>query len=159
MTEYILELFTRYRSRGVLIDTNLLLLFVVGSVNSELIPKLSRTSNYSPQDFQIIEKAIDFFDKKITTPHVLTEVSNLVDRTELQTGLSTYVANAVENFVESNQIMANSAFSAFGLADTAILDLSANEYLVLTDDGPLFGLLTNRGVDVVSLNILRKNMF
>lgn len=92
MSDYFLDLFTRHRTQGLLIDTNILLLFVVGSVNPDLIPKLSCTSNYSIQDFQIVETAIDFFETKVTTPHILTEVSNLVDRKESQEGLSSFVA-------------------------------------------------------------------
>lgn len=55
--------------------------------------------------------------------------------------------------------MANKVFPDFGLADAAILDLSIDKYLVFTDDGPLFGLLANKGADVINLSILRKSMF
>ncbi|HQU91659.1 MAG TPA: hypothetical protein PLK77_05145 [Pyrinomonadaceae bacterium] len=157
MSDYVLELFTRYRTAGVLIDTNLLLLFIVGSVDSDLISQISRTSNYSFQDFQLVEKAVDFFETKITTPHILTEVSNLISRLELQQGLSTYIQKASEEFVESSQVVVNKFFTTFGLTDTAVLDLAINRYLVLTDDGPLFGMLTNSGADAVNLDTLRKS--
>ena len=38
MNDYLLDLFTKYRKSGILIDTNILLLFVVGSLNPDLIP-------------------------------------------------------------------------------------------------------------------------
>lgn len=155
MNDYLLDLLTKYRQKGILIDTNLLLLFVVGSLDPGLIPKVSRTANYSVQDFQIVTKVIDFFDIKITTPHILTEVSNLIDRNEIQGALRTFVSIVVERFVESSKVITHNMFSAFGLTDVAILDISKDNYLVLTNDGPLIGLLKNNGVDVVNLDILR----
>lgn len=159
MNEYFLGLFTKYRKSGVLIDTNILLLFIVGSLNPDLIPKVSRTANFSFQDFQIVEKTIDFFDNKITTPHILTEVSNLIDRVEIQDAFRSYVEIVVEQFIESSRVITNEMFSKFGLTDAAILELSKDSYLVLTDDGPLLGLLENKGVDAISLNMLRKGIF
>ncbi len=159
MNDYLLDLFTKYRKSGILIDTNILLLFVVGSLNPDLIPKISRTASFSFQDFQIVEKTIDFFDNKITTPHILTEVSNLIDRVEIQDALRTYVEIAIEQFIESSRVVANNMFSKFGMADTGILELSKGAHLVLTDDGPLMGILGNTGVDAISLKMLRKGMF
>ena len=115
MNDYLLDLFTKYRKSGILIDTNILLLFVVGSLNPDLIPKISRTASFSFQDFQIVEKTIDFFDNKITTPHILTEVSNLIDRVEIQDALRTYVEIAIEQFIESSRVVANNMFSKFGI--------------------------------------------
>ena len=45
-------------------------------------------------------------------------------------------------------------FGKFGPTDVAILDISKDNYLVLTDDGPLVGLLRNNGVDVVYFDVL-----
>lgn len=121
MNDYFLELFTKYRKYGILIDTNILLLFVVGSMNPDLIPRVSRTANFSFQDFQIVEKAIDFFDKKITTTHILTEVSDLIDREEIQEGFRSYIEMAVEQIIGNSQVIRNEMFSKFGLTDAAIL--------------------------------------
>jgi rRNA-processing protein FCF1 len=155
MNDYLLDLLTKYRNKGILVDTNLLLLFIVGSLDPGLIPRISRTASYSVQDFQIVAKVIDFFDTKVTTPHVLTEVSNLIDRIEVQRTLRSFVSIVVEKFVESSKIVTHNMFEKFGLADTAILDVSKDNYLVLTNDGPLIGFLSNNDVDVLSLELLR----
>lgn len=156
MNDFFLDLLTKYRTKGILIDTNILLLFLVGSVSPDLIPRISRTSNFSFQDFQIISNTIDFFDVKVTTPHVLTEVSNLIGRRSIiQTALRSYVEIVEERFLESTKVVSDEAFLKFGLTDTAILDLAKDSYLVLTDDRPLFGLLMNMGVDAITLDSLR----
>lgn len=155
--DYFLGLFEKYRNKGILVDTNLLLLFVVGSFNPLLISRLSRTSPYSFDDFQIISRVIDYFNIRITTPHILTEVSNLIGkREELRHALGKFVGESDENFLAATVIVESDAFLSFGITDAAIYDLAKDAYLVLTDDGPLFGFLAGKGFDVFSLDILRK---
>ena len=48
MTDPNLVLIEKYASRGVLVDTNILLLFVVGAFDRELIPRFKRTSHFAP---------------------------------------------------------------------------------------------------------------
>lgn len=157
MNDYFLELFTKYKKKGILVDTNILLLFVVGSLSPDLIKRISRTAHFSIQDFQIISKVIDFFDVRITTPHILTEVGNLIgNRNDIRNALRSYIEIVEERFSESVKIVSDDAFSKFGLTDTAVLDLSKNSCIVLTNDGPLYGLLVSKGVDVVSLALLRQ---
>jgi hypothetical protein len=40
------------RTKGILIDTKLLVLLVVGSVNRDRIPAFKRTSGYTPADWE-----------------------------------------------------------------------------------------------------------
>lgn len=157
MNEEILKLFVKYKTSGVLVDSNLLLLFVVGSLGPELIPRVSRTANYSFEDFQVLEKTIEFFEQKITTPNILTEVSNLIgNRGDFQEALGAFISEADEIFLKSINLVMQKGFSQFGLADTATFEVAKNQFLVITDDGPLYGFLRNIGVDVVNLLTLRK---
>lgn len=64
MNDYVLSLMTKYRTNGILIDTNILLLFIVGSLDPDLILRFSRTTNFSIQDFQIVAKVIDFLKRR-----------------------------------------------------------------------------------------------
>ncbi len=44
------DLVTRYQAEGLLIDTNLLLLFLVGETDTAAIEKFGRTSSYGLTD-------------------------------------------------------------------------------------------------------------
>lgn len=41
------------RTRGILIDTNLLVLLLVGAVNRDRIPKFKRTRGYTADDWDL----------------------------------------------------------------------------------------------------------
>ncbi len=122
----------------------------------QLIRNFRRTAYFTESDFYNVSKFIDIFDVKITTPHILTEVSDLLgNRIELQFALGKYIELTEERFLESKQIAETKTFLQFGLADTAITETAKNSYLVVTDDNPLFGYLVNQRIDTVSLNQIR----
>jgi len=156
MNDYLLKLIQKYRFRGVLIDTNILLLYIVGTVNTNLIRNFKRTAKFTEEDFYYVSKFIDYFDLKITTPHILTEVSDLLgNRIELQNALGKYIDLMEEKFLESSQIAKTKTFLQFSLADTAISETAKNSYLVMTDDNPLFSYLVNQKIDTVNLDQIR----
>ena len=98
MNDYLLELIQHYKQKGILIDTNILLLYIVGAVDINLIRNFGRTAEFAENDFYVVSKFVDYFDIKITTPHILTEVSNLFgNRKSLQAALSKYIELA-KNF-------------------------------------------------------------
>jgi rRNA-processing protein FCF1 len=156
MNDYLVTLVKKYKQRGLLIDTNIILLYIVGSVDIFLIRNFSRTSMFTEDDFHKVSKFIDYFDLKITTPHILTEVSDLIgNRPEFHRFLKVYLKLMSEKFEESIKLSENDAFVKFGLADTAVLEISKDSYLVFTDDKPLYGYLISKGVDAVNLDQLR----
>lgn len=113
--------------KGLLVDTNILLLYIVGTVDIDLIRNFSRTANFSENDFYIVSKFIDIFDIKITTPHILTEISDLLgNKRELQIALGKYIELMEEKFLQSKQIAKTKTFLQFGLADTAITETAKN---------------------------------
>jgi len=59
---------------GLLVDTNLLVLFTVGKVNRQRIENFKRTS-----DYDLLLRVLGKFNKLYTVAHVLAEVSNLTD--------------------------------------------------------------------------------
>ena len=79
MTSYASLLFKRFRSKGVLIDSNLLLLLLVGSFDTNLVINASfkRVAKYNLEDFETLQNLLRYFTISVTTAHLLTEVSNL----------------------------------------------------------------------------------
>lgn len=79
MTPSIASLFTQYRQKGILIDTNILLLYFVGTVNRARISRFNRTEKFTPEDYDTLIEIINFFPKRVTTPNILTEVNSLTN--------------------------------------------------------------------------------
>jgi hypothetical protein len=75
------SLIESYRQRGILIDTNILLLWLVGSVNRQRTSKFNRTQQFTVEDYDILLRLLEyFFPKIITTPNILTEVNTLANQ-------------------------------------------------------------------------------
>jgi hypothetical protein len=111
---------------------------------------------FSESDFERVSKFIDYFDLKITTPHILTEVSDHINnRQYLQSGLKAYIENTKEIFIESLVLSKKDSFLKFGLADTSVSYTAKDTYLIFTDDKPLYGFLMNLKIDVVNLDQIR----
>ncbi len=154
------QLINKHRADGLLIDTNLLLLYLVGRTNKNRILTFKRTQRYTIEDFELVELLIAQFATLITTPHVLTELSNLgtlqgTELSRLRILFKETVEHTQEFYDESRHIVSDAAFNRLGLADAAITTLCRRSMLVLTDDLPLYLGLTQRGVDVINFNHIR----
>jgi hypothetical protein len=77
--DYIGHLISLYRRKGLLVDSNLLLLYFVGAYDPERISTFKGTYSrgFSEDDFNLLFRLIALFEKIVTTPNILTEVSNL----------------------------------------------------------------------------------
>ncbi|MBU1753132.1 hypothetical protein KKG56_04655, partial [bacterium] len=74
---YLESLLQKHKNRGIVVDANLLLVYFLGSFNPQLILQYKRTKIYTLEDFYVLCQFIKYFDRLITTPNILTEVSNL----------------------------------------------------------------------------------
>lgn len=129
MNENLFSLISRYKRNGILIDTNLLLLFVVGWFNPLFISKISRTAGFSYTDFQLVSKTVDYFDIRVTTPSTLTEASNLPGRgEEVRTALRTYIRTTEERSIIHVKIAENELFLAPGLTDAGIIETAKGSF-------------------------------
>lgn len=161
MTELLTHLVGKYARKGLLVDTNILLLHFVGSYQLELIPRFKRTAQFTPDDYHLLQRILCRFQPWVTTPNILTEVNSLSGqlgepvRSEYFTRFSRGLSVLGEEFISSATLAADAMFPRFGLTDTAIATVSKGRYLVLTDDFRLSQFLAGRGVDVINFNHLR----
>ena len=72
-------LIEKHRAKGVLVDTNLLVLFLVGTVNRQRILNFKRTGDFAIEDYDLLVRLVAWFGRLISTPHVLSQVSDLTD--------------------------------------------------------------------------------
>ncbi len=164
MNEYAATLIHRYRDTGVLIDTNLLLLYLIGTYDPEKISAFKKTCEFNLEDFRLLDQLIGFFPKIFTTPHILTEVSDFAaqfkstDKAKINSALFEVFTQLISSFGEiyeaSSSISKKPEFLLFGLADAGIIS-SGKKYLVLTNDSHLYGYLQGKGIDTINLNHLK----
>jgi len=160
---YYLRLLERYRSQGILVDTNILLLFFVGAYRRSLISSFKRTNDrFKPEDFDLLSGVLKSFARIVTPPHILAEVNSLSSQIAEPDGEKFFRAFAQrittlsKEYVRSDQAAVTDSFPRLGLTDTVILLLGARSYLVLTDDHKLAGFSESRSVDVINFNHLRQ---
>ncbi len=149
--------------KGLLIDTNVLLLLLVGSLDPKLTSQIKITANqgFDAADFYLLRTYIGRFQKLITTPHILAEVSNHADK--IKSGFRQQVTQqlialieVLDERIESAKVLSRSdAFLRFGLTDAAIGRLATKDVCVLTVDLPLAGYLQKAGVAAINFNHLR----
>lgn len=156
----------RHLRSGILVDTNLLLVYFVGLYDSvsgyNLIGSLRYTKGkYSSEDFEVLSAFLERFDKQIITPHVLTEVGNMLGQLkdparELCFGLLKNVAPALEKrTVSVRELCEADAFVGLGVADSSIAKVAAQPCLVLTDDFRLSGYLDSIGIDALNFRQIK----
>jgi hypothetical protein len=160
--DYVEDLLGRYKTKGLLIDANLLLLYFVGAYDQDRISRFKRTMAFTVDEFLLLAAVFKYFDTVITTPNILTEVSNLSGQLprDLRPYFYSDFAKGIpvleEHYTASGTLSASAHFNRFGLTDSGIVDLVKDNYLVLTDDLELYGYLQNIGVDAINFNHIRR---
>jgi hypothetical protein len=166
MSSYAETLVERFRPNGLLVDTNLLLLYAIGRYHEAILERRSfgRVDAYTKEDFELLGRLMSIFGKLVTTPHVLTEVSNFVgqlpqqQKQECLQKFSQAFANFIELAFDSIELSTEDHFTYLGLTDTALARV-ANEYLILTDDARLIGHMANLGLDALNFNHIRQMLW
>ena len=157
MNKSLEEIFGKYRQKGIFVDTNILVLYIVGTVNPAFIKRFNRGKNdFDENDFILVSEFIDSFEAQITSPQILSEVSNILDeKPDFSLGLKKYIELAEEKYIESVALTNSNSFLKFGLADSSIIEISKGDYLIFTAERPLFGYLSNQGIDAISFEWLK----
>lgn len=145
----------------IFVDTNALILLVVGLIDKSLISSHKRTSIYESIDFENLTFLIGDLGKIVTTPNVLTEVDNLLNN--FQKGhrwayyqvLRELIAGSTEKFLESKRVIDLNAFFEIGLTDTGVLEICKECDFLITGDSKLADYATAFGIKVVDLVKIR----
>lgn len=153
--------------RKIIVDTNILLLMIIGAVeNGAYIKSSKRLKSFNMEDYSIILNFLDSYPKKqrFITPYIATEVSNLIDLRSNAKILAYEVARLIfDEFSQLDVTINNDCncpyFSSFGITDVSLIHLSS-EYEIFTNDDKLATILyklTKNENNVISYNMLKKN--
>jgi hypothetical protein len=159
-------IFARHVGREILLDSNLLLVLLAGRFDSRLFGTFKRISGYSLEDYELLERLVKKFSVLFTTPHILTEVSNLANslteqwREDWLRNMAVFLScqNCKplidECWTPAKHLVLSLEFLAFGLTDASLAQLSCNA-LIITDDFRLSGYLRRKGLPILNFRDLR----
>lgn len=142
------------------LDTNLLLLFLVGSSTGQVVGKRLRA--YTRDDIPVLLSCLEGQDRLITTPNVWSEVSNVWDwgveeprRSEVYRAMVSTIGTAVEIIRPSRDVLSDPEFPRLGLTDCVWLAVLDTETTLITDDLALCNIALSRGFRAVNFTELR----
>ena len=144
----------------VVLDSNLLLLHWCSSFDPSLIRTFKRLNDFEPNDLYILSETLAALGELRTTPHVLTEVSNLANSLPLwrKSAWSVHFSSEIklisESYEAAAQIMSDPESSEFGLTDAALARLAA-DHVLLTLDWRLASMVSSRGLAGINFKQLR----
>lgn len=147
----------------VTLDSNLLLLYVVGSASRGYIAKHKRLKTFTERDFDLLIDQLSVASSVVPTPDTLTETSNLIDyigdpaRSHVYRKLNELLglAEYEETYVPSSRAASLPELPRLGLTDCALLDVCASGVPLITADLPLFLAAVGRGARALNFNHLR----
>ena len=140
---------------GHFVDTNLFLLFVVGSENPDLIAKHRRLATYSAEDYNALRGLLGRAGVVFVTPNTLTETSNLLgqhgepERSRLFHRFRAIIRASREMVIASAVAADNPYFEKLGLTDVALLEAATADVPLVTMDLELYLAGLAKGADTV----------
>ncbi|MFZ5450700.1 MAG: PIN domain-containing protein [Thermodesulfobacteriota bacterium] len=146
----------------LVIDTNLLLLFVVGITNRNLITRHKRLKEFCLEDYDLLCQVIKSSFEVLVTPNTLTETSNLLGyinepaRTQLFETFHSFIQSTQEEYIDSRIASNAMEFLRLGLTDSGLLEITNESRSILTTDLDLYLSALSRGLSAVNFNHLRE---
>jgi hypothetical protein len=145
---------------SIAVDSNLLLLLVIGAWNLRSIATHKRLSRFNVEDFYLVRDFLASFRSVVTTPYVLAEVSNLAgvatghSREAIYTQFARVIVTLDERHIDSASTSVRSEFPIFGLTDAALCVVCSTMPL-LTEDGRLAAYMLRKGMTAWTIDNLK----
>lgn len=161
-----LNLASKYRERGVLVDTNVLLLFLIGLFQPAMVGH-KRLAKYGADDALMMIQYLGRFRRIYTTAHVLAETSNLARqivggraRTELFAHLYPLFCMDMPASLKQCDVPGSAVsfrlFDRLGLTDAGLVSQAKSDKLLLTDDLDLYVEALRAGGNAINFTHMRE---
>lgn len=137
-----------------LIDTNALVVLILGTIDVRLISTHRRTSIYEVQDYLDLVQVVGELSELVVLPNVWTETDNLLNgslprrKWEYISVVKQVVAKTTERFLSTQTAVNSSAFFTLGITDSLLLHYGAQCDLLITSDSALSDLAIAKGIKV-----------
>jgi rRNA-processing protein FCF1 len=151
----------------IIIDTNSLVILVLGLMNPNIINQHPRTSIYDKSDFYFLIEKIGDLDNLVILPNIWTELDNLLNKfsgnlkDQYVNKLKQISKLSTEEYISSEKGMDFYSFHDLGLTDSLILNYATSskcEYVITSDSKLSYHLLAH-GVNVIDLVKIRNSKY
>ena len=143
---------------AIVLDSNLLVLLIVGTASRSYVPGHRRLRAYSESDFDLLVDLIAPASSILLTPNTLTEASNLLGyigepaRGKICDVFRVFIKAGEERYLESGRAAERDEFRRLGLTDSVLLHLAEEPSTLLTADLDLYLAAAKRGLKVINFN-------
>ena len=147
-------------SRNAVLDTNLVLLLLVAQVDRSLLTRYKRVQMFTDRDIPLLNQLLGSFQRTLTTPQVLTEISNLLwqapphAQRRLKAVFAQYIGATPEIYVRSDELVKRDTFFELGVTDCSLEDASL-QHTIITMDFRLAGKILSMGRHALNFNHAR----
>jgi hypothetical protein len=165
LEQHLIGYVQKYRSTGVMLDTNLLLLYVFSRFSPAMIG-IGRLAAYDSDSAELLLQYLARFERILTTAHVLAETSNLA-RQMVKGGKWQAMCeqvfplfclpehSALKSVGVNTETLNPGNFLKLGLTDAALAQ-EASMHLLLTADLDLYCEVVSAGNDAVNFTHMRE---
>jgi len=149
----------------ILIDTNALVVLIIGLMDTKLFKNHKRTSIYEEKDFYDLQAVIGSLDRLIVLPNIWTEVDNLLNgfsgnyKSVYIETISTAIKTTSEKYIESANAIKHTYFAELGVTDSLVLEYSKECYMLITSDSKLSDYAIANGIKVYDMIKSRNERF
>ena len=147
----------------ILIDSNALLVLIIGLIDEDLVSKHKRTSIYTKKDFHDLVQVIGSHEKLLVLPNIWTEVDNLLNnftgnhKWQYYNHFKNIVEKSSEKYLQTEQGAKSHSFIELGLTDSLILDIGTECDFIITSDSLLSDHAKALGIKVYDM-VENRNM-
>ena len=146
---YTLDNIRKYREtigkKKIILDTNLLLLLLIGACDKNFLSQCACTNKYTNDDHNLLLKIFRFFETQIIiTPHIIAEFSNISIRDIKEPKIHYYLKtvldrlkNYKEEYISLERLLGVKVeiLAKYGFSDLSIIEVAKKiDAVILTDD-------------------------
>lgn len=127
----------------ILIDSNSLIVLLIGLIDPKLFKTHKTTSIYDEEDFRELLHVIGDFNNIIVLPNIWTEVDNLLNnfggnyKYSYIQKITEIIKNTSEKYIDSKTGTECESFFDIGLTDSLVLEQAKSCKLLITSDSKL----------------------
>ncbi len=150
------------KRKRIVLDSNLLVVYIIAHLGDGEIEKNKKTRNYTTADAYLLGEIIQQFSALITTPHILTETTNLLDwidgkhRQQVFAMVKQLIQQVDEYYIPSVEVSSHATFTRLGLTDVMLVQLcQQQDCILLTADLDLYVFANSQHIQAINFHHLR----
>lgn len=145
-------------TRPILLDTQLIVLLVVGLTSRTIIAKHKNLTAFSEDDFDLLLLHLGNEPRIVLLPNTVSEAASLLrqhrnpERSAILATFKQLIDRNHELYVTSRKAASRLEYGRLGVTDSAIIACCTNGLRLLTSDLDLFVAAQGAGIDAMNFN-------